>query len=109
MIQIDGDSITDWDSFHSVFAKAFGFPEFYGRNMNAWIDCMTYLDDPKAGMSTVHVKSGEVLVLQINNAAGLKKRCPEEFEAIVECSAFVNWRRTETGEPGVLALSFRMD
>jgi RNAse (barnase) inhibitor barstar len=106
MIQIDGDNITDWDSFHSVFSKAFGFPDFYGRNMNAWNDCMTYLDDPDAGMSTVHVEPGEILVLQINNAPGLKKRCPEQFAAIVECSAFVNWRRIEKGEPTILALSY---
>ena len=47
VVRLDCDRITDWDSFHAVFAEVFGFPNFYGRNMNAWIDCMTYLDDPE--------------------------------------------------------------
>ena len=41
-VQIDGSAISDWNSFHDIFAAAFGFPAFYGRNMNAWIDCMTW-------------------------------------------------------------------
>ncbi|MDZ4753789.1 MAG: barstar family protein [Phycisphaerae bacterium] len=32
-----------------TFAETFGFPGFYGRNMNAWNDCMTFLDGPDAG------------------------------------------------------------
>jgi len=35
------DAITDWASFHDVFMHTLGFPDFYGRNMDAWIDCMT--------------------------------------------------------------------
>ncbi len=37
--------ITDWGTFHDTFAQALGFPDFYGRNMNACIDCLTYEDD----------------------------------------------------------------
>jgi len=51
VVRVDCDRITDWESFHSVFADVFGFPNFYGRNMNAWIDCMSYLDEPKAGIA----------------------------------------------------------
>ena len=54
VIALDTGRITDRDTFHTVFAEAFGFPDFYGRNMNAWIDCITCLDDPDAGMTTVH-------------------------------------------------------
>jgi RNAse (barnase) inhibitor barstar len=53
IIAIPADQITDWESFHSVFQAAFGFPDFYGRNMNAWIDCMSYLDEPPSGMTNV--------------------------------------------------------
>lgn len=54
-VSLDCNKFHDWPSFHEEFAKAFGFPDFYGKNMNAWIDCMTYLDDPDAGMSTLTV------------------------------------------------------
>jgi hypothetical protein len=106
IVTLDTRRITDWDSFHAVFAEAFGFPDFYGRNMDAWIDCMTSLDDPDAGMTQVHAPSGGVLVLQREDVDDFSRRCPEQYAAVVECSAFVNWRRIEVGEPAVLALSF---
>ena len=39
--RLNGELFTDWESFHTVSAEVFGFPEFYGRNMNAWIDCLS--------------------------------------------------------------------
>jgi hypothetical protein len=41
IVRIDTRLITDWASFHDVFARSFGFPDYYGRNMDAWNDCMT--------------------------------------------------------------------
>ena len=105
-VSIDTRRISDWETFHDVFAATFGFPGFYGRNLNAWIDCMSYLDDPSASMTTIHVPRETVLVLQLENVGDFALRCPEQYVALVECSAFVNWRRIETGESAVLALSF---
>jgi len=105
MVRIDANRIMDRATFHSVFAEALGFPDFYGRNMDAWIDCMTHLDDPDSGLSKARVKPGEVLSLVIENAADFKKRCPEQFADLVECAAFVNWRRIERGQSPVLALA----
>ena len=67
---------------------------------------MTCLDDPEAGMTSTHVTPGDVIVLCVSNVGAFKKRCPEIYDALVECSAFVNYRRIETGDPAVLALSF---
>ena len=105
-IQIDGSRIEDWNSFHDIFSKTLGFPEFYGRNMDAWNDCMTSLDAPDDGLSSVHVAPGDVMVLCVSGARGLKRRCPDIYDALVECSSFVNYRRIEKGESAVLALSF---
>ena len=104
IIQIDGSRISDWESFHTEFARIFGFPEFYGRNMNAWLDCMTSLDEDD-GMRSVTIQPGEILTVQINHYKDLKERCPEIAIAILECSASVNARRIEQGEPAALALS----
>lgn len=106
MIRIDANSIVDVESFHSVFAAAFGFPSFYGRNMNAWIDCLSDLDDPSSGMTAVHIDSGQTLSLVIEHAQAFKARCPDLFFALVECAAFVNWRRVEAGRAPVLAVAF---
>jgi hypothetical protein len=105
-LEIDGKKITDWASFHDCFSEMLGFPGFYGRNMDAWNDCMTSLDKPDDGLSSVHVAQGDVLVLCIADAGELKKRHPEIFDALVECSAFVSYRRIERGDQAVLALSF---
>jgi RNAse (barnase) inhibitor barstar len=93
--------ITDWDSFHSEFAETMGFPEFYGRNMNAWIDCMTYFNDR---MTRFTVPPGELFHLEVADTKDFAQRLPEIFQAFIECAAFVNWRRQEMGEPPILAL-----
>ena len=105
-MRIETARIRDWGSFHDVFAEAFGFPDSCGRNMDAWIDCLTYLDEPEAGMSAVHVPQGGVVTLQLDAVDDFAARCPEQYCAVVECSAFVNWRRLELGAAPVLALSF---
>ena len=106
VIKLDTSRITDWDTFHRVFAEVFGFPEFYGRNMNAWIDCMASLDDPGAGMTTIHAPPGGVVVLQLEGVDKFAQCCPEQYAAVIECAAFVNWRRIEKGDAAVLALSY---
>jgi hypothetical protein len=103
LVRIDGAQLRDWDSFHSLFASAFGYPCFYGRNMDAWIDCMTSLDAPEDGMTSVHGSASDPVVLQLDNASAVPK---EIFDALVECAAFVNWRRLEIGQPAILMLSF---
>lgn len=108
MVRVDANPITDWQTFHSVFAEKFGFPSFYGRNMAAWVDCRSYLDDPSAEMSSIHVQSGQPLSLVIDNSQNFKRRCPEQFEALVECAAFLNWRVVVAGGTPLLALAFNV-
>lgn len=104
VVAIPAEEIVEWPSFHEVFKRALGFPEFYGGNMNAWIDCMTSVDTPEDRLSAVTVGQGEVLILRIRDPAGFRKRCPDQYEALIECTACVNHRRTELGEPPVLAI-----
>jgi len=106
VVPIDTARITDWESFHDLFAEVFGFPEFYGRNMDAWNDCMSSLDTPEDGMTKIHIHSGNVVVLQIENIKDFSIRCPEQYAAIIECSAFVNYRRIIKGLDPLLSLAF---
>ncbi len=107
LVRVDTTAITDWPTFHDVFTRAFGFPEFYGRNMNAWIDCMTSLDAPEHGLTAVHAPAGGLVVVELIAMREFQTRCPELALAIQECSAFVNWRRIAAGEDPILALSYR--
>jgi hypothetical protein len=106
LVSIDCRRITDWDSFFDVFSEALGFPGFFGRNMNAWIDCLSSADAPDDGLTGIHAPPGGILVLQLEHMNDFATRCPEIQTALVECSAFVNWRRIEVGDSPVLALSF---
>ncbi len=103
VVSIPLGEIVDWDSFHDTFARVLGFPDVYGRNMNAWIDCLTYEDD---GMTTFPLAAGEVLTLQLEDFKAFRLRCPEICEGLLDGAAFVNWRRLETGERAILALAY---
>lgn len=102
IIRIDGAALIDWPSFHRVFAEAFGFPSFYGHNMDAWIDCMSSLDADD-GMTTIRGSATDPVVLRIDHARAMPK---ELLDALTESAAFVNWRRLEANEPAILLLAF---
>lgn len=103
-VNVDGRTIADFESFHDVFKDLMGFPDFYGRNMDAWIDCMTNLDDPSTRMTAIHGSATDPIVLHIEHADQLPS---DVLVALNECSAVVNWRRVETGAPAILVLSYR--
>ncbi|MGN7981908.1 barstar family protein [Burkholderia sp. 22313] len=103
---VDTTEITDWPSFHRVFSQVFGFPAFYGNNMDALIDCLGYLDEPEAAMTSLHVRPGETLAIQLGAVISFRRRCPDLFEALLDACAFVNWRRTREHEAALVALSY---
>jgi hypothetical protein len=106
IIVVDTSQIVDWESFHDVFATAFGFPSYYGRNLDAWIDCMTYLNDPAGSDTVIHAEAGQVLTLHLQHMSEFSRRCPDISAALVDCSAFVNYRLIEQGNPPTLALAW---
>ena len=105
-VAIDLTTVHDWDSFHDAFAHALGFPDFYGRNMNAWEDALSDLSKPGVvGMTRVQVPVGEDLVLQLQGATELAREHPELFGALVGSTAHVNrLKLTIEGSTRVLLL-----
>ena len=65
---------------------------------------MSYADEADAGMVTPTFNPGEMLTLRLDGAADFATRCPDQFNALVECTAFVNLRRQNIGEPPFLSL-----
>lgn len=104
--EMDGKQLVGVDRFHDTFAKTFRFPSFYGRNMDAWIDCMSSLDEPNESMTKIHVGKGNVLTIKISNHEYFKKPGKQEWLDLLECSAFVNHRCTEPGINPLTALAF---
>jgi RNAse (barnase) inhibitor barstar len=107
-IIINGKKLMNWKSFHNYFSKVFGFPDFYGRNMNAWIDCMGDIDHPEHGMTkNISIKKGESIEFVIQHARELEKRKKEIYDSLIEWSSFINQRRIEDGKQPLIFLSFK--
>jgi barstar (barnase inhibitor) len=102
---IKTETIQDWATFHEEFKQAMDFPDFYGANMNAWIDCLSYLYDGD-GMSRFDLAPDEMLQIEIQASEEFKSRLPEIFEALIDSTAFVNMRYTDRGESPALSLVF---
>ncbi len=106
VVTVAGAALIDWPGFHRAMAHGFGFPPSYGHNLDAWIDCLTYLDEPEAGMTRVHATPGGVVTLVIDDVDQLAHRAPAIFEALVDGVAVVNERRRERGLGPVLSLAY---
>jgi hypothetical protein len=106
LIRIDANRLTDAAGLHETMSAAFGFAATYGKNLDALIDCLTYLDDPRASPSRVQVFPGQVALLVIENTRGMSKQKATQVRSLADVVAFVNWRRLEKGEPPVLALAY---
>jgi len=89
IVAIPVNEIVDWNTFHAVFARELGFPEFYGGNMNAWVDCMTSIDEPDDGMSTVHGTKEAGMLLDLGDCTDFARRCPAQYEAILDSTGLI--------------------
>ena len=96
-VRLPTERISDWRSFHEVCREVFGFPDFYGMNMDAWIDCMSYLRED-AGMTRFLLAEGEKMCIELESAEDFKSRLPDVYRSLCECSSFVNERYAEIGE-----------
>ena len=55
-----------------VFKEKLGFPDFYGMNWDALIDCLSYLREPEAEMTKVSLEEDEVLLIYCNDLSKAK-------------------------------------
>jgi len=110
-VSIDTARIKDWGTFQTVMADTFGFPEEEGHNMDAWVDFLLSLDAPVSengngnSKTKVHAPPGGLMIVELQRAGDLAKRCPVIYAALIECLGFVNHRRTELGREPVLCVT----
>ncbi|MDP3670486.1 MAG: barstar family protein [Telluria sp.] len=104
--ELNGAAIVDWDTFHAESRRAFGFPDFYGNTMDAWVDCLSYLRD-EDGMSKFRLAPDEVLQIVLKDAAAMRERAPDLLDEMTFCIAGINERYEDYGEKPALALVLR--
>jgi hypothetical protein len=58
------------------------------------IDCARITD--WASLHAVFAETfGFPVTLRLDHVRDFRRRCPEQYAALIECSAFVNWRAAE--------------
>ena len=105
-VQLDGSTITDWTGFHTACKQAFGFPDFYGNNMDAWVDCLSYLRDDD-GMTRFKLDADEILEIELLHADSLRQRAPDIFDELTFCIDGINERYADYGEKPALKIVLR--
>lgn len=105
-VELNGSLIADAASFHAECQRAFGFPEFYGNSMDAWVDCLSYLRDEE-NMTRFRLKPNEVLDIVVTGADAMKAKVPDLLEEVAYCVAGINERYEDYGEKPALRLSLR--
>src|SRR4051794_3211214 len=104
VVRVPTSTIADWDSFHDVFAAALNFPDYYGRNLNAFIDLLRYPDAADVG---VDVEDGDVLMLYLDEPhKSFANRCPDQCSFLVKALGQRNAEGVERGQWVTLALAF---
>ena len=92
-----------WDAFHTQCAEAFGFPDFYGRNSNARIDCVSDMRIDSR-MSKFLLGSGQVLQIELANSDTVRKTAPGVFDGFLDVITAVNQRGRESGYGPLLSI-----
>lgn len=106
VVHINLSQVAGEEGLHALFQDVFGFPEFYGHNWDAWIDCMSYLDAPHEGMTKIVLGQEEILVMSLSGVSEFKKEYAEQFDDFLSSVAFVNLRSLQNGYHPHLALSY---
>jgi len=70
-IQIDCKGLNEVD-LHKTLKESLGFPDFYGMNWDALIDCLSYLREPEAKMAKVSLEDDEILLINCNDLHSAK-------------------------------------
>ena len=66
-----------------------GFFKEYGRNMNAWIDCMSdlYTNGQYSSLTKFNLTKEDIFILRLENTQQFQTRCPDIFSEFIVCSA----------------------
>ena len=91
-ITIDCDGMTKIE-LNQTMKDLLGFPDFYGMNWDAMIDCLSYMRQPETGMSNLTLENDEMLLI---NCKRLSK-ANFDLKNFLDVIEFVNEREISCG------------
>ncbi len=66
-VTLDCSKFINEGVFYDELIGVFGFPNFFGRNIHALIDCLSGLRYPEEGMIKVNITKTGTLLLKLKN------------------------------------------
>jgi len=101
-LEIDLAGVRESNEMHLLFKTVFGFPEFYGKNIHALIDCLSSLRYPEDNMTKIVLDKDEVLLLKIKNLSRTAKVVLSDLIVAIEN---VNYRQIKVGNNPAIYIS----
>ncbi|NMY99928.1 barstar family protein [Pseudomonas proteolytica] len=89
VIELDFSKIKDVEHLYEALAEKIGFPDSYGKNADAVIDCLFGLRYPEEGMTKISLDTTEKIIIQTKNITSAEQKTRETLMFIVE---FVNYK-----------------
>lgn len=103
-LSVDFSKVKTVDDFHNKMKELFGFPDFYGKNYHALIDCLSSLRYPDDGMTEIHINKDEYILLEINDVKYRQNNC-DVINSLFSAIQCVNYRCKQMGDnPSILLL-----
>lgn len=102
-IRFASNELRDWASFHEASAEKFGFPDYYGRSRDAWIDCMRGGElEPGNPADDASI---DILVVEFPNSHGVSGEMKDVCEFLYSGFASVNQFRCKWGRRPLFLLA----
>ncbi len=78
IVEVDLGGVTRKEEIHDRFAAALGFPSYYGKNWDAFWDCVTTLDPMP---QRIRIKGVSALAGMLPGEVDHLKRCFDDFRS----------------------------
>ena len=78
-IVIDFSAVRYYDKLHELLKSKFGFPDYYGENLDALWDCMRYMFDPD-----------EQLTVELHGVFAIRQELQPDMDGILHIFAKVS-------------------
>ncbi|MFE6733753.1 barstar family protein [Microbacterium sp. NPDC057650] len=87
IVRLDAALWRDVSGFHTAVASALDFPDYYGRNFNAFVDCLRDVVDQDYGWSA----SSEGLAMVFEHFDEFARSDAESAHAVLDILAGASW------------------
>ena len=87
-VVLDLSGVRNFDDFYKRISDLFGFPDFFGKNVHALIDCLFNLRYPDSRMTGFNISDSEYLIVEVFGFSGLPQEIMETLAYAIEFANF---------------------